>query len=201
MTIEAALARSVAKRLRPGVLVRRRKGGGFILQERPADMKFEVVSAPPGTIAIQLERLGHLQTLKQGSWMRICDYLLIADVGAASHAVFVELKKTQRDDDGPKDQLLRSAPILEYLRSICTVAGKISDDEPQVSRRSQVSIHYWIVSERYSKHMDRQHTRVRPLESEDRISWRYAVINTYVGSRIHFSRLAARATRTTTRGP
>ena len=199
MTTEAALARSVKKRLRPDVLVQPRKNGGFILREEQAMMKFEIVRAPPETIAIRLEHLGHPRKLKEGSWTQICDYLLIADSDAASHAVFIELKRTLYADDRPKAQLLRSTPILEYLRSVCSIARRISDDEPQVSPHSPVSIHYWILGERYSKDEDKQRVRVRPLESEDRTLWRGAVINTSVDSRIPFSRLARRATRTITR--
>ncbi len=60
-------------------------------------------------------KLNHLSALKSPC-NQICDYLLIFELEGKDHAIFIELKKTLRGDNRPKDQLLRSLPLLKYLQ-------------------------------------------------------------------------------------
>lgn len=101
-------------------------------------MSFGIDSLPPEAIAIRMDNIGHMAGITEGRWKRVCDYLLIADESATSYAVFVELKRTLHGNNEPKEQLLRSLPIFEYLYSMCTVARRISPREPQVSAHTNL---------------------------------------------------------------
>ena len=133
-----ALARSVTKHLPSGCLVARNAGGGFTLRGGKPRMSFGIDSLPPEAIAIRMDNIGHMAGITEGRWKRVCDYLLIADESATSYAVFVELKRTLHGNNEPKEQLLRSLPIFEYLYSMCTVARRISPREPQVSAHTNL---------------------------------------------------------------
>ena len=54
----------------------------------------------------------HLPALQdRGDLKKICDYLLIGQLDGSDYAIFVELKKTLREEEKPKEQLRRSLPI------------------------------------------------------------------------------------------
>ena len=158
-------------------------------------MNVEIDSPPPDSVAIRMDNVGHLPAVEDGPWKQVCDYLLIADESAVSYAVFIELKRTLHGDNKPREQLLRSLPILEYLYSMCMVARRISPHEPQVSVHTPLSIHFWIVSEKFGPRTDIQSVRRRPPKSESRTSYCGATVNTLVGPVVSFSRLVAAGTR------
>lgn len=158
-------------------------------------MKIEIDSPPPDSVAIRMDRVGHLPTVAEGPWKQLCDYLLIADGSEKSYAVFIELKRTLYGDDKPGEQLLRSLPILEYLYSMCMVARKISPREPQVSMHTPLSIHFWVMSEKLSPRADMRRAHRPPPKSEIRISYSGATVNATVNRVVSFSRLVASGTQ------
>ena len=119
-------------------------------------MRVKVVGLPAEFTAIQMERVGHAPGLGDGRFIRICDYLLVAESDTNTQAVFIELKKTATTDKQPREQLRRSLPLLEYLRSVCEVEHRTTFD------RSDISTHYCIVFERNSLRLDKQPVRTEP---------------------------------------
>ena len=108
------LVRQLAAILKEDLLEPTEESGGISLWERSARMRVEIVGLPWPRAVVRIERTGHLPGLRNGPWKRICDYLLIFEIGNDVHAVFVELKKTSTNEQRPKEQLRRSLPILEY---------------------------------------------------------------------------------------
>lgn len=98
------LAAGLSDILDPGVVVQATEVDSIVLQERPADMRVEVLGLPAAFIAIRTERIGHVSRINDGSWKRICDYLLVTESGDRIHAVFVELKKTQTEEKNPENR-------------------------------------------------------------------------------------------------
>ena len=119
-------------------------------------MRVKVVGLPAEFTAIQMERVGHAPGLGDGRFIRICDYLLVAESGTNTQVIFVELKKTKSNGEKPREQLRRSLPLLEYLRSVCEVEHRTTFD------RSDISTHYCIVFERYNQKLDKQPVRSEP---------------------------------------
>ena len=64
-------------------------------------MRVKVVGLPAEFTAIQMERVGHAPGLGDGRFIRICDYLLVAESDTNTQAVFIELKKTATTDKQP----------------------------------------------------------------------------------------------------
>lgn len=95
--------------------------GKMILRERQASMDVELTEIPSGVIAIDMNRIGHLQKgIKNSDCTQICDYLLVWEVDGRDIAIFVELKSTLNlDEKKPMEQLRRSlsaAPGVPSLR-------------------------------------------------------------------------------------
>ena len=180
---EFVLACAVAACVRPD---RRSEpaNGVLFLRERKANMKIEIVGLPEKAVAIHVEKVGHLPGIQKGCHLeRICDYLLIADCAGKPHAVFVELKKTLDERERPKQQLIRSTPILEYLRCMCSIERGI------FPKTLPVVVHYWIIAEKNSKRLDKQPTKSGRKERTKSDSYMNIHINMFVGTRIRFKGL------------
>ena len=184
-----ALARSVTKRLPSGCLVARNDRDGFTLGGGKPRMRLGIDSLPPEAIAIRMDNIGHMAGITDGRWKRVCDYLLIADESAISYAVFIELKRTLHGNNEPKEQLLRSLPIFEYLYSMCMVARRISPCEPQVSAHTKLSLHFWIAGKKSNPRGDRQTAHGRPPKLESSTSYCGATIYMLTEPVVKFSRL------------
>ena len=140
-------------------------------------MEVQVAEVPPQFTAVDMRQIGSLSGLKSGSWMKICDYLLVFNQGSRDYAIFVELKKTLYDDKTEgMEQLRRSLPYLKYLHSVCRLQFGSNLKEPIVK--------YIIVAERYSRRFDKQRVRPRgrlPAENHKDIS-----VDPIVQERINF---------------
>lgn len=159
--------------------------GSIILHEILPDnkvMKVEVTGIPSGVIAIDMDRIGHLQKgVKNSDCKQICDYLLVCEFDDRDVAIFVELKSTLNlDEKKPMEQLRRSLPLLDYLRSVCRIHHGLK------SYRS-VDARYSLIGAKNSPRFDKQ--SVRPgnvLTTEAHADIR---IRTLVGSRVRFDLL------------
>ena len=112
--------------LKPDSLQGLDTGDSFILEERQRnqeDTRVELIGISSPFLAVRMNKLNHLSALKpeKDKWNQICDYLLIGQANGSDYAIFVELKKTLREEEKPKEQLRRSLPILEYLLSVLPV--------------------------------------------------------------------------------
>ena len=113
-----------------------------------------------------MRRIGRLQGIRDGKWTKVCDYLVVWRTAIGDHgrdnAMFVELKKTLAGDrSGGMEQLRRSRPYLDYLRSVCRVEfGAIS---PPMG----VPTRYVLIGERLSQHLAKQRVSRGHLRSSD----------------------------------
>ena len=176
------LASDLANILKPDKLVPAAPGGGIVLRDPQSRMEVRVVDAPATAAAVRLERIGHSSGLRDGPWKRVCDYLLIIDSGERTDAVFVELKKTLTEEIPPRDQLRRSAPILEYLRAVCEVE---SDDGAARS----ISKRFFIVAERGGRRLDKQSVKTEPAGRVRSVQVGNLTIRTFVGTRVSLATL------------
>ena len=158
-------------------------GSSVTLREKSANMRVKVVglSDPVTTICMGSGkgRLNHLPGLRDGPRKKICDYLLIAQIDGADHAIFVELKKSLGSKGDPEEQLLRSRPLLEYLLAVCDVekGGKVS--RPTVS--------YILVYERIR--LNKAALRPDPSGKIDEIPYKSISVKRFQGSELELADL------------
>ena len=124
----------------------------------------QLVGAPMGVAVLKMRQSGgidHLPVFKNPKLKRVCDYLLIVQFDGHVHAIFVELKKTLTDKQGPGEQLRRSLPLLDYLLSVKDV------DCGGTGARPDLKTSYVLIGERISERIAKQRTHFRPeLEKE-----------------------------------
>ena len=79
------------------------------------------------------------------------------------------------------EQLRRSLPLLEYLRSVCQVHNHMKADKPGMDAR------YFLIGEKSGEKLDKQPLRSnRPLPTEKHEN---ITVNTFVGPRVRFDLL------------
>ncbi len=135
---DAGLAQAiVALGLVPDNYLTAPENGKLALEDKTANMTMEIIGPPAGAVGIRMENLGHLPGIRpklrldRERTIRICDFLVLAELDDVSYAVFIEMKRTQSDEERPKEQLLWSAPILHYLQRLCAIAGRFSSTKTQ----------------------------------------------------------------------
>ena len=171
--------------LKPGVVALATGQRNIELREKKRDvnMRVKVYGLPDVFIAIRTERLGHASKVSDGSWKQICDYLLVAESGDRTHAVFVELKKTQTEEEKPREQLRRSLPLLEYLRSVWEVESETPLGE------HGIAVHYSILFERASPRLAKQRVRAAPTRPESEEDYKGLTVRTFVGTSVPLASL------------
>lgn len=153
------------------------------LKER-RNMRFEVNDLPASIAAIRVEKVNHLPGVREDRFRKICDYLLVARIDGQFHAVFIEMKATLREKEKePKEQLVRSLPILEYLKSVCRVEYRCLDSALRATE------HFWIIGEKGSGTLDTQGVTANPKRRMRQLSHKGANIATFVGPRMRFAEL------------
>ena len=106
------------------------------------DMRVRIIGATVAVTRIHLEKVGHVSGLRDGApGRKICDYALLAESGDGIHATLIELKSARNDEEEPREQLRRSLPVLEYLRSACDV-------ERGTDGTRKMSVEYALVFEK-----------------------------------------------------
>lgn len=151
---------------------------GYVELHEPNVMKVVVAGVPEGARVINMRKIGSLSGIRDGMWKRICDYLVIWRTGDRDEAVFVELKKTLSDPRG-REQLRRSLPYLDYLRSLCRI-----EYGPGVSP-AWLPTRYVLIGKRTSGHLAKQ--RVSRGHSLPNASHEGITIRQLVGSRLQFA--------------
>lgn len=169
------LVRQLAAILKEDLLELAEEGGSVSLREKAAGMQVEIVRLPWPMAVVRIDRAGHLPGLRNGPWKRICDYLLIFEAGNDVHAVFVELKKTSTNERKPKEQLRRSLPILEYLRTACRI------ERGSALNESPVMVSYLMICERGGMRLDKQPVRSSPAARIHEETYEDITIRTFIG--------------------
>ena len=89
--------------------------------------------------------------------------------------MFVELKETLRENDDAREQLRRSLPILEYLRSVCAVEDLI---------KPEVSVRYVILASRDAQRLDKQRIRITPSYAIRAEHYRGIYVKSFICERV-----------------
>ena len=159
---------------------------GIRLREKGV-MEVQVVNPPPDLTTVAMKKLGKLSGMKDGEWTQVCDYMLVYPQKGKDHIIFVELKKTLHEERGKAmEQLRRSLPFLEYLRSVCEIHF---GSEPVSGR---IAVQYLLIGERMRSRLDKKQSvnpdPARKLEKQD---YRNIAVTTFVGSRVRFDLLVS----------
>ena len=107
-------------------------------EKKKTVMKVELVAVPKGAAVINVEKLGELSGVR-GQFSSRCDYLVLFRKLGGDVAVFVELKKTLSEGSRGLEQLRRSPPYLEYLRTVCSIHFDGSAESPR-----PLAVHYLL---------------------------------------------------------
>lgn len=162
--------------LKPDVVLPATGGDSIELREKRAAMRVKIVGLPETFVVIRIERIGHASKISNGPWRQICDYLLVVDLDGRTHIFFLELKKTKSWEEKPREQLRRSLPLLEYLRSVCEIESGTPWDE------HGMSIHYTILFERDSPKLAKQSVNADPRSRVTEEKYDDITIKTFVGT-------------------
>ena len=151
--------------------------GEVRLRERNV-MDVVLAEIPAGVMVINMRRIGSLSGIREGAWKKACDYLLIRRSEGGNEAVFVELKKNLADPRG-KEQLLRSLPYLDYIRSLCRI------EYGAISSPKRVLVRYVLIGKRTSPGLAKQGVTAGPVFSSE--PYEGITIQRFVGSRLRFA--------------
>ncbi len=149
---------------------------GVLLSEEEAGMQVQVLASVPIT-AIRLGQGGvsHTPRVRAGTGLNlICDYLLLVELGGYTHAVFVELKKTW--ERRAQEQVRRSLPLLEYLRSACEVERGARFDS------AGIRIGYLVICE--NRRLNKQTMRAEPVAAVHSEDYKDITVRTHIGTTI-----------------
>ena len=166
--------------LKDKTLVLPKSGRDMIIEEKKV-MKVEVTQMPSDVTVINMRKVGHLPGVNDGELTQICDYLLISKSEGMDHAIFIELKKTLRENKKGMDQLRRSLPILDYLRSMCQIHYGV------MTNRSALKVRYFLIGTKNDPRIDKQ--RVRPQIDVEKENYEDIEVHTFLGERIQFDLL------------
>ena len=172
------LVRQLDAILKAGLLELVEGDGGISLREKSANMQVEIVGVPRRGAVVHIERIGHLPGVRDGWLKQICDYLLIFEAGNDVHAVFVELKAKMDFKNLQKagEQLRRSLPILEYLRTSCRIEHGAALNE------SPVTVSYVGIFNRGDMRLDKQPVRSDPAARIHEETYEDITIRTFIGT-------------------
>ena len=139
-------------------------------------MQVQVVASVPITaIRLGQEGVGHAPRVRAGTGLNlICDYLLLVELDGYTHAVLVELKKTW--ERRAREQVRRSLPLLEYLRSACEVERGTRFDD------ARIRVGYLVICE--NRRLNKQTTRAEPMKAVHSEDYRDITVRTYIGTTI-----------------
>ena len=173
---------------------RRAPRGSVTLEDSQSDMEVKLIRVPMPFLAIPMSSEpirgkrtnldpSHLPASQDRSDLKkICDYLLIGQSDGNDYAIFVELKKTLREEeDKPKEQLRRSLPILDYLLSVCAVEYG--------SRGHNLTIRYILIAEQSINTLNKQRVQGEEAEKVQEQTYKSTQITTFVGTSMHFATL------------
>lgn len=155
----------------------------MILRE-PKVMGVTLSEVPQDVTVINLRKIGRFSGIRDGRWLKSCDYLLVHRASGKDKAVFVELKRTIADTSRGMEQLRRSLPYLDYLRSVCRL-----EYEPS-SPSGRVRILYVLIATRVNPMLDKR--RVYQGHTLPRGRCHDIDVRRFVGKKLRFDWLVQR---------
>lgn len=180
---DVSLSSALAQLLEENALVAPSSNGSIVLVERSAGMRVEIPDPPESLVTINVSKLSHSSMLKYGECKKICDYLLVGEHEGNVYACLVELKRTLTGEREGREQLRRSLPLFDYLRSVCRVHFGITDwPDREIVR-------YNLVAERQNIRLDKQGVRRSPNDWPKVEQYENIEVRKFVGTRIAISKL------------
>ncbi len=192
-----ALISQLSTILREKFIKRKRAPRGSVtLQDSQSDVKVKLIRVPMPFLAIPMSHEpirgkrtkldpSHMPALQdRGDLKKICDYLLIGQSDDSNYAIFVELKKTLREEERPKEQLRRSLPILDYLLSVCAVEYG--------SGEHNLTMRYILIAEQSINTLNKQRVQGEEAKKVDEATYKSTQITTFVGTSMNFATLIGR---------
>ena len=174
-----SLATRVRKVLKPKAIVSINENS--VRLKEPGVMEVKLMSLPGDVTVINVEKIGELSGV-HGQFRSRCDYLVLFRKADTDTAVFVELKKTLEEGSKGLEQLRRSPPYLDYLRTICSIHF---DGDAEPSHRVEIS--YLLVGERVTELLAmRRVSDPQTLPDEEH---RGITVRRVIGNRLHFERV------------
>ena len=141
-----------------------------------------VTQMPSDVSVVDMDTVGHLPGVRRGVLKWICDFLLVSRSDGADLAVFIELKKTLREDRKGMEKLRRSLPILKYLDSSCRI-----HHNNQNRNRHSPQVRYFLIGQKNCLRLDKQRLRPRPFVQTEK--YKDIEVHTFLGGRIRFDQL------------
>ena len=158
------------------VALARGNADGVVLTEEESGMRVQIVARSPMT-AIRLGKGGvsHVPGLNLHAGLNVIgDYLVVVESKGRTHAVLVELKATW--EPRAREQVRRSLPLLEYLRSVCEVQRQAPFDD------KGMQIGYLVICE--NRRLNKQTMKAAPVKTLDCEDYKNVRIWTYIGTTI-----------------
>lgn len=149
---------------------------GVLLVDEDSGMQVQVVASVPITaIRLGSAGVGHVPRLNLHAGLNlICDYLLVVELNGHTHAILVELKTTW--ESRAREQVRRSLPLLEYLRSVC----EVEREAPFDGGRMQAG--YLVICEK--RRLNKQTMRAEPMKTAYSEDYKDITVRTYIGTTI-----------------
>ena len=162
--------------------------GTIFLVEKDSNvnMRVEVSNLPSDAIAIDLKRLSHFSCLKPTGSKRKADYVLVFQAGRKAYVIIFELKKILENAGPYGQQLRRSLPLFQYIRTACEV---------QYEASYELSLHHVLIVDEESSSLDKQPVRTDPSEWPRQERFKDINISTFLGPLLPFSKLEAICTQ------
>ena len=130
------------------------ESGNVLLREKGV-MSVVLSDIHQNAAVVRLDKLGALGGLKDGKLKSVCDYAVVSDVGGTVRVLLIELKKTLTEEIKGLEQLRRSLPLVQYLRSVCEIECDIETENTETR--------YVLVAAKGNRRLDKQRVRASGL--------------------------------------
>lgn len=169
------------KRVLPNSVINSTTADGMTVL-RDKETCFAITGLPPSSTVVQMEKIGHLNTLEGKKLKWKCDYLIAVARDDHDQIILLETKKTLHDYSRPKEQVRRSIPILKYLVSLCEV---------EYERSSNIVEYFSVIAEKDANRFDKQPTRVEPGLLSRRENYKGIDISVIIGTELSLASLTS----------
>lgn len=152
---------------------------GILNLKEKSVMKLQLSGLGSGTVALRIEKLGFSRFLKGGKWQSTCDFAIVCPENGVIRVLFVEMKETLREGGKGFEQLRRSLPKLEYLKSLCRIHCG--------NHLEKVFVRYALVTAKGGERLDKQPVKYKSQVSVER--HKGITVSIHTGEHVDFSRL------------
>ena len=150
----------------------------FLLQAEV--MAVRVVGVRHNATVINFDKIGSLSGIKDQHQSK-CDHLVLCQSSDSVVAVFVELKKTLKQEGKALEQLRSASPYLSFLTELSRIVGPVTQPLPRISLR------HVLLGIRVTPLLDK--LRLGDPQVLPDVTHRGITVRRLVGDRLRFSKL------------